>query len=268
MTSKIKNTSLLNKLPSYRNPPVNEVVCGMRFRPTDRLRIPHIGLLWDKFRNDYPILQHAPPISSAKGEILVDKTTGLPLPRVWFINPDDDQLIQFQNDRFYFNWRKKEREYPHYDHVISNFETVLNAVEDFLKECELGELEPMEYELSYINHIPKGIGWSTIDDLPEIFSEFIWHKTKARFLPNPENINWTSRFPFNENKSHLTVSLKQAIRKEDELPILIFELKANGIDRENDIRNWFDLAHQWIVRGFTDLTTKKMHKIWEIEGNV
>jgi len=268
MTSKIENTSLLNKLPSYRNPPINEVVCGMRFRPTDRLRIPHIGLLWDKFRVDYPVLQHALPISSTKGEILVDKTTGLPLPRVWFINLHDDQLIQFQNGRFYFNWRKKEREYPRYDHVINNFETVLSAVKDFLQEYELGELEPIEYELSYINHIPKGIGWSTIDDLPEIFSDFIWNKTKTRFLPNPEDVNWASRFCFGEEKSHLTVSLKQAIKKEDELPILIFELKTNGIDKENNIRNWFDLAHQWIVQGFTDLTTPKMHKIWEIEENV
>lgn len=263
-----KNTSLANELPSFRKPPVNEVVCGMRFRPADGLRIPHIGLLWDKFRADYPIIQHAPPISSARGEILVDKTTGLPLPRMWFISPTEDQLIQFQNDRFYFNWRKKEGEYPRYDHVIRNFETVLDAVRDFLKECELGELEPVEYELSYINHIPKGIGWNTIDDLNEMFSNFIWNMTKAHFLPNPENVNWTLKFSLSEKKGHLTVSLKQAIRKEDELPIVIFELKANGIDRENNIHNWFDLAHQWIVRGFTDLTTKKMHKIWEIEGNV
>lgn len=69
-------------LPSYRKPPVNEVVCGMRFHISDKLRIPHIGLLWDKFRVDYPIIQHAPPIVSAKGEVLVDDSTGLPLPRV------------------------------------------------------------------------------------------------------------------------------------------------------------------------------------------
>jgi uncharacterized protein (TIGR04255 family) len=47
-------------LPSYDNPPVNEVVCGMRFYTPDKLRIPHIGLLWDKFRNEYPIIKHPP----------------------------------------------------------------------------------------------------------------------------------------------------------------------------------------------------------------
>lgn len=265
--NKIENTSLLNKLPSYGNPPVNEVVCGMRFRPTDRLRIPHFGLLWDKFRADYPIIEHALPISSAKSELLVDKVTGLPLPRVWFINASDDQLVQFQNDRFYFNWRKRKNDYPRYHHVIGNFETVLKAVEDLFKDFELGEPDPIEYELNYINHIPKGIGWEAISDLPEIFSDFIWNKSATRFLPNPENISWAARFVFPEGKGHLNISLKQAIRTEDELPVLIFELKANGIDRENNVRNWFDLAHEWIVRGFTDLTTKKMHDIWEVEEN-
>ncbi len=265
MTSKIENASLLNRLPSYKNPPVNEVVCGVRFRPTDRLRIPHIGLLWDKFRADYPILQHAPPISSTKGEMLVDKGTGLPLPRVWFINTSDDQLIQFQNDRFYFNWRKRKSDYPRYNHVISNFDTVLKAIEDLFREFDLGEPEPIEYELSYINHIPKGIGWETIDDLTEIFSDFIWNKPTSRFLPNPEEVSWDAKFSFPEQKSHLIVSLKNAIRTKDELPILIFELKANGNDSDDTVRNWFDLAHEWIVRGFTDLTTDKLQKIWGIE---
>ncbi|MCH8021681.1 TIGR04255 family protein [candidate division KSB1 bacterium] len=265
--SKFKDASLLKKLPSYKNPPVNEVVCGMRIRPADKLLIPHIGLLWDKFRADYPMLQHARTIATTKGEIVVDKVTNLPIPRVWFINASDDQLVQFQNDRFYFNWRKRKSDYPRYDHVISNFETVLNAVKDLFNDFDLGGPEPIEYELTYINHIPQGIGWKTIDDLTEIFSDFIWNKTTARFLPNPEEISWVTKFSFPEQKSHLIISLKQAIRTEDEVPVLIFELKANGIDRDNNVRNWFDLAHEWIVRGFTDLTTEKMHKIWGIEEN-
>jgi hypothetical protein len=92
----IPNSFSSGILPSYRNPPVNEVVCGMRFDIPDKLRIPHIGLLWNKFRADYPIIQHAPPIASAKGELLIYPVTGLPLQRVWFINESDDQLAQFQ----------------------------------------------------------------------------------------------------------------------------------------------------------------------------
>jgi len=64
-------------LPSYKNLPVNEVVCGVRFNTSDKLLIPHIGFLWEKFRADYPIIQHVPPIASAKGEIMVDWATGM-----------------------------------------------------------------------------------------------------------------------------------------------------------------------------------------------
>ena len=143
MTNKIESSFSMGTLPSYKNPPVNEVVCGLRFNTPDKLRIPHIGLLWDKFRADYPIIQHVPPIASAKGEILIDKAIGMPLPRVWFINKSDDQLIQFQFDRFYFNWRRKEEDYPRYPHVIKSFEKLVDIIVNFFKEFDLGELKPI-----------------------------------------------------------------------------------------------------------------------------
>ncbi len=65
-------------LPRYKSPPINEVCCGMKFHPSDKLRVPHIGSLWEQFRADYPIIQHAPPLASVKGDILVDGTTGVP----------------------------------------------------------------------------------------------------------------------------------------------------------------------------------------------
>lgn len=263
MASKTKNT-----IPSYKEPPVNEVVCGMRILPSNKLLIPHIGLLWDKFRAEYPMLQHALPISSTKGELLVDRITNVPIPRVWFINTADDELIQFQNDRFYLNWRKKERDYPRYEYMISNFESLFSVIKDFFSDFNLGEVKPKEYELTYINHIPKGMGWETIDDLSEIFSDFLWKKPKTRFLPVPKEVNWVTVFPIQDQKGILNVSLKQGIRKEDELPIFVFELRALGFDSGDNLRNWFDIAHEWIVRGFTDLTTNKMHKIWGREDNV
>lgn len=257
-------------LPSYKKPPVNEVVCGIRFHDPDKLCIPHIGLLWDKFRREYPKIQHAPPIASVKGEILVDKATGIPLPRVWFINESDDQLVQFQFDRFYFNWRRRENEYPRYNHVIENFERTWNTIEIFFGEFELGELKPIECELTYINHIPKGQEWNTIDDLPKIFTDFVWKQKEKRFLPNPENIAWQAEFPLPEKKGHLIVSLKQAIRAEDKVTLLVLELKTRGIGESSSLeatREWFDLAHKWIVQGFTDLITPEIQDIWEREEN-
>jgi len=263
------SSSSSNCLPSYRKPPVIEVVCGLRFRALDKISIAHVGLLWDKFRSDYPVVQHAPPIAAAKGEILMDKATGLPLPRVWFINRSDDQLIQFQFDRFYYNWRRKQEAYPRYRYIISNFENLFNKVEDFLKEYELGELKPVECELSYINHIPKDQDW--LDDLTRVFPDFVWRQLKDRFLPGPAKISWQAEFPLQDNKGHLTVSLRQAIRPEDKLSLYVFELTARRLgeaESQNRIREWFDMAHEWIVRGFADLTTREAQDVlWEREEN-
>jgi uncharacterized protein (TIGR04255 family) len=270
MARKVKKSSPLHSLPSYKNPPVNEVVYGVRFRTPDNLLIPHIGILWEKFRAEYPIIQHAPPIATAKGEIKIDTATGAPIPRVWFINKSDDQLVQFQPDRFHYNWRRRQTEYPRYEHLIKNFEDVINNIEIFFKESEFGQIEPIDFELAYINHIPKGEGWNTIHDLPKIFSDFVWRYDGRRFLPNPQKLAWNLNFLLPEDNGNLMVSLKQGIRIEDKLPLLILELKATGIGEsagKEISRAWFDLAREWIVRGFTDLTTPEIQKIWQREDN-
>lgn len=253
-------------LPSYKSPPVNEVVCGMRYHKPDNLRINHIGLLWDKIRSEYPVVQHATPIGSNISELLMDQTTGLPLPRVWFINDSDDQLVQFQFDRFYFNWRHRQGEYPRYPYVIEKFENVLDNIEDLFKTFELGKLNPIECELSYINHLEKGREWEESDDLSKIFSDFIWTKIPERFLPTPAKITWQTEFPLPDNKGKLLINLKSATRTEDSMPIFVLELIARGIGESEDkkaILEWFELAREWIVRGFTDLTTPHVHEIWE-----
>lgn len=260
-------SSSSESLPTYSAPPVNEVVCGIRFNPPDQLRITHIGMLWEKFRETFPIVQHAAPIASAKGELLVDPATGLPIQRVWFINASDDELIQFQFNRFYFNWRQRNNSYPRYDYVIGKFEYIKSTIIDFFKEFELGEFSPIECEISYINHIPKGQGWETPDELSAIFSDFTWKGGSERFLPNPEKFAWTAEFPLKENMGRLSISVKHGTRAEDKVPLIILELRAICSCEliGSDLRSWFDLAHEWIVRGFTDITSSNAHKMWQRE---
>jgi len=100
--------------------------------------------------------------------------------------------------------------------------------------------------------------------------DYAWEKTKERFLPKPKKVSWQKEFLLPEKKGHLIVSFKQAIQKEDKVPLLVLELKTRGIDEsatKDRMREWFDLAHEWIVRGFTDLTTPEIQKIWEREEN-
>jgi uncharacterized protein (TIGR04255 family) len=255
-------------LPSYKQPPVDEVVCGFRFERLRQLKVPHIGLLWEKFRNEYPTVQHAVPIATDTS-LLVDEATGFPLPRVWFISKADNELIQFQVDRFYYNWRHRGDDYPRYPSVIKKFEKAKSHLDAFASELQLGTIEPLECELTYINHIPVGQGWESIIDLPKVIPDFTWQKEKHHFLPNPANVAWQVRFELPEGKGWLNVKLNQATRKVDGVPSLILELTAKGFGAEKTtkaMRNWFDLAHEWIVRGFTELTAKEIQEtFWKRE---
>jgi uncharacterized protein (TIGR04255 family) len=266
MVAEGKNSEI--PLPSYKNPPVDEVICGFRFEPLRALKVPHIGLLWEMFRNEYPTAQHAVPIAT-DNSLPVDEVTGIPLPRVWFISKADNQLIQFQVDRLYYNWRHRGDDYPRYHAIINKFEKAKSHLDAFAKQSQLGTIKPLECELTYINHIPRAGGWEKIDDLPKIISDFAWHKEKHRFLPNPTNVAWQVRFELPENKGSLNVKLSQATRKIDGVPSLILELTAKGLGEEKTagaIRDWFELAHEWIVRGFTELTEKEIQEnIWKRE---
>ena len=50
--------------------------------------------------------------------------------------------------------------------------------------------------------------------------------------------------------------VQSATRREDGHPVLLFELTVRGIGNYttlDEMWNWFALAHEWVVRGFTDL---------------
>lgn len=78
--------------PDYKKPPVIEVVCGVHFKSINNLLAPHLGLLWDKFKAEYPICQEvaplAPVIEQFEGEkqIRFDFQEVPLLPRIWFIH--------------------------------------------------------------------------------------------------------------------------------------------------------------------------------------
>ena len=74
--------------PDYKAPPITEVAIGVEFQHLQRLKLPHVGALWDQFRKEFPIADHAPPIASEASAPIIDNSTGLPLPRAWFIKHD------------------------------------------------------------------------------------------------------------------------------------------------------------------------------------
>jgi len=254
-------------LPRYLAPPVNEVVCGCQFQQLSMLKIPHWGLFWQKLGDGFPTVEHAAPIHTG-GSVPLDDVTGLPIPRVWFINESESRLVQLQADRLHYNWRHREMEpdYPHYDEIVNHFSECFAKLESFAAEARIGVVQPVACELTYINHIPQGSGWDSIDDLPRIFRDFLWD-SKDRYLPDPTNAAWQVVFPLPDKLGALTVKLNQASRKPDDAKVLVFELTARGIGEDRSqigMREWFNVAHEHIVKGFADLTTNEAQiRLWK-----
>jgi len=252
-----------NLLPDYDEPPVIEVVCGVHFQRIDSLIAPYLGLLWEKIRKEFPLCKEVAPLAPVIERFGAnDQSTAelaipdiLSLSRIWFESQDGNGLIQVQRDRFLHNWKKEhdKDEYPHFDFVIKNFRTNFETFKAFIKENNLGSIQLLQCELTYVNHIPQGEAWTKLSDT-------------QRFLPTLEACNWQTSFVLPEREGRLRTSIRLGKRRSDNHPIILFELTARGIGTDkNDsgIWPWFDLAHKWIVEGFTDLTSKEVQQnVW------
>ncbi len=262
-------------LPDYDNPPVNEVVFGIQFNKLENLKAPHTGILWEKLgRDKYPECEEMPPIahtiesfgsiSPQSPQIRVEAFSHPPLPRLFFVNSNKNHLVQVQQDRFHQNWRKlkSEDKYPRYVKLYPKFIKSWNLFNSFVSELNLGTLKPNQYELTYVNHMPRGEGWARLSDIENVFPEFQC-KVGNRFLPEPENISWRKVYRLPNDVGRLHVTLRLAISRESKDRIMILELTARGFTT-NKIDTWFDMAHEWIVKGFSDLTSQSIQQsVWK-----
>ena len=258
------NKGKSQNLPDYKNPPVIEVACGISFETIEKFRGQHLGLFWQKVRNKFPLCEHAPRLGFNPQRLDFENY----LPRMWFINEAQNMLIQLQDDKFFLNWRRMQQEeaYPRYNRIIKAFETNLGIFQKFLEEEKLESVNPKKCELTYINHIPQSEGWESLGDINEVFRDFTW-SSNERFLPLPAGLGGQVSFLLDNGKGHLKVTLQDGARKIDKHPILILQLTASGLgaDKSMDaVWEWFEVAHEWIVCGFTDLTGAKIQKdIWQ-----
>jgi uncharacterized protein (TIGR04255 family) len=263
--------------PGYEKPPINEVVCGILFDPLQSFLTPHVGLLWRKFDDDYPYCQDLAPLTPSieiideSPEIRFALSDIPPLPRVWFINASGNEIIQIQRDRFLHNWRKMDSQdaYPRYKNIIQKFKNHLSSFESFLKEASLEQISPLQYELTYVNHILQGEGWDTYKDVGKVFPYFSGQVSQNQF-PEFEAINWRTTFPLPDRAGRLHVTIRNGIRQEDNRHLFVFELTARGIERDQSnegMWRWFQLANEFIVNSFVELTDKEIQKnVWRYRG--
>ncbi len=248
----------------YENPPIDEIVCGIRFDSIKELRSGHFGILWQKFRPDFPKIEDQNLVNPVPVEDF-ENPDKFPLPRVWFIHRDENEIIQVQRNCFLHNWRKRraDDEYPGYEKVVENFEKYLSRFQEFLAEESLGHLVPKQYELTYIDLIPKGHGWENPGNLEKIFPNLLSLTTQSILSNNVRSINWQIILNLPNGLGEVAISIRNAQRISNKQELIHVEFKVISNLAYQPMRAWFQDAHNTIMNLFCNLTSDEIQeKFW------
>jgi uncharacterized protein (TIGR04255 family) len=263
-------------LPEFTKPPVSEVALSVVFAPLDKWRNAHSGMYWGRVQDRYPLTESHPPLpqqienfdgQQPQAASFRIELFNPDLQRSWFLSDPPTRLLQIQKDRFTVNWRKVkgDEDYPRYVKDLKpKFEQEWDTFVAFLAEQKIGVPEVRQCEVIYVNDIPQGEGWERFADSLAMFAPW-WKKESGSFLPLPENLNVAGTFLMPEKAGRLHFTAQRLLRATDGREVVQLQLIARGQPKSSglkDILAWMDAGHEWIVRGFTDLTSHEAHKIW------
>jgi uncharacterized protein (TIGR04255 family) len=260
-------------LPTFRKPPVIEVACGLQFTSNRPIRTVDLGLFWDHVKADYPDTLEQPPLPQIPDPETVAQQLEVefgfvplpPLRRVWMISEDKSRLIQLQDNRFHYNWRRVNDgdPYPRFEAISDRFAEEWSRFEKWTRTVGIASVQPQRYELTYVNHVTANNGLKRPGCNYELLRFF--SPISGSLLKDPHVMAGELMYRLPSSKGTLSVSVKQGVKRPDNAPVLNIELTARGSAQGVSLSEWLKVAHQWIVVGFVDITTENAHKEWGLE---
>jgi uncharacterized protein (TIGR04255 family) len=268
-------------LPDFERPPVTEVVLSIQFATLEKLKSFHIGLLWNRFRAEYPDVSEQATISAvfeAFGApspqlgpaVQFEQFLSAPMPRYWFEKRGTPDLLQVQQDRIIHNWRKHEEEaiYPRYEALRDHFKKEVSQFAEFLDSEKIGELRPNQCEVTYTNVIRLPGTEGPHAHLEEITS--LWRGQLNEGLDAQlENASAQLGFKLLEGErpiGRVYVSFQPGVLMVDpSTEIIKLDITARGRPKEDTIESafdFFDFGRTAVVRTFAAVTTPSMHSAW------
>jgi len=261
-------------LPKFDRPPVVETVLGMQFAQLADYSAAHAGWFWkthlaprfdtakeasrlpDMFERFGDEMRWAIP-----GGLLL--RPGHEPDRVQIFSTSGDRMVQIQDSRFIYNWRKRDGGYPSYDKLLPEFLAGMKDFEEFAKEAKLGALQRNQWEVTYVNQLLRGDLWQSPLDWPRIIPGFYSPPAFARLAFEGFNSEW--HFVLVGNRGRLHVAAHHGRVSTDGPEVLALTLTARGpVDSEkgNDLVSGLDIGHEAIVRTFAAMTSAEAHKHW------
>jgi len=262
---------------NFQEPPVTEVVLAIQFaEPVVDLEV--LAEFTARVKGDFPGRSQRQPLPPMQEEepgdtgpqFSLEIGRDFQMPRTWFMSKDETKILQLQGDRFVFNWQRptpSTSAYPRYKVLREWFRERLAQLEESVTAAGKPMPGTNFCEVTYVNQVEL-IGepqLSLVDILATV------QRPRYDFLPIPENQQYGARFQISNGdespRGALYVNAAPAMRPDGQ-PMYVVNLSSRLVPGGTDAdAAWIalDLGREWIVKGFVDLTTKEMHKMWGYE---
>ncbi len=270
-------------LPDYEKPPVVETVVGVQFEALPGFGNAHLGGFWKTLDStEWPAVSDAPrlqpqyerfPESAKWARIGAHLTlTQDPSTRLQIKNKDENRMIQVQNGRLHFNWLGQTGgEYPRFENVRREFTWVLQRFIEFVDREGLGDFRPNQWEVTYVNHIPRGTVWETAKDWG--FFQPLGSVPTIDGLVHGEDFTGEWSFVIREQRGRLHIRWQHGLESDPEQEgqeFIRLTLTARGPVEENDdalqpVLAGLDLGRETIVWSFREFMTDEANKHWGLK---
>jgi len=270
------------QLPSFERPPVVETVLGVQFKPLSGFCNAHLGAFWKHLGGDWckllgkdwSLLSDAPTLEPRferfeGGEAWAQLGSGIrltadPSARLQIRSAAGDAMIQLQNGRLHYNWLgTRGGDYPCYKNVRPRFDELLRGFKGFVSSEGLGELAPNQWEITYVNHMPKGGVWNVPSDWASVLVGLpgVWAEPSPVRL---ESFAGAWHFQIDPQRGRLHAEIRSARAGSAEGPeVLRLTLTARGpTSDERGVSQGLDLGRKAIVKTFKEITSPKAHEYW------
>lgn len=244
--------------PTFERPPVVEV--GLVAQFAEPLAWGHedtLAAAWPRFRRETrPVLSRLDLLPYNVGDV----AEGAAEQRLWLENATGSRVVQMQPDRLMANWSDDDpdEEYPRYEHIRGFFIDAWERMENVVA----APLQPDICEVFYLNYITPKNGWRGYEDTAAVVAP--WGGDMSNnFLGTPQFTATTLHFHLPDPCQWLNIEIGPI--EVDDQQLLVIYLGARGLAATPDLQGAlavFDVAHEWIVKGFVSVTTEQAHDEW------
>jgi uncharacterized protein (TIGR04255 family) len=266
---------MASKNPEWTRPPVVEVVVAVQFEQLPKLSNGHLGWFWGEMHEDFPFSDDVPPIPPVLESFSGDSPFGFASinlrraggdARLRMTSANNTKMIQVQNGWIVANWTKQPaQDYPGFTGVKQLFDSALSRFARFLKERDLGTLQPTLWEITYVDHIPRGTVWDQPEDLARVFPGLFGGAQVPGVRSEAVDATWT--WVQSNPPGRLRLSVQSArTSAESQNETLIVRSVARGQVQPSEPRSLdqaLNTGRSIVVDAFMSVTSDEAKRYWQ-----